>query len=145
MPAYLASLYLPWVCSFWLMGPTQALTSTETTSFGKDKAISTNILWSASQRFASQEIRGGLGVLNTKMMNIALLTKWIWRLLSSQDENLLWVRLIKAKYQVQDLFSANPAGGSPFWHSIHKIKDHFKLGAKFILGDGASIKLWTDH
>jgi hypothetical protein len=79
------------------------------------------------------------------MMNIALLTKWIWRLLSSQDENLLRVRLIKAKYQVQDLFSANPAGGSPFWHSIHKIKDHFKLGAKFILGDGASIKLWTDH
>ena len=35
-------------------------------------------------------------------------------------------------------------GGSPFWHSIHKIKGFFKLGAKFALGEGSRIRFWTD-
>jgi hypothetical protein len=32
---------------------------------------------------------GGLGLLNTKKMNIALLTKWIWRLY--QEEENIWL------------------------------------------------------
>jgi hypothetical protein len=39
---------------------------------------------------------GGLGLLNTKRMNITLLLKWGWHLF--QGEEAIWVKLIRAKY-----------------------------------------------
>jgi hypothetical protein len=39
---------------------------------------------------------GGLGILNTKSMNIALMLKWIWRFYQNDDD--LWADLIHAKY-----------------------------------------------
>jgi hypothetical protein len=46
----------------------------------------------------------------------------------SKNSELLWMRLLKAKYGVNELFFYNPVGCSPFWHIIHKIKNHFRLG-----------------
>jgi hypothetical protein len=78
-------------------------------------------------------------------MNISLMVKLIWRLFSEDPESTLWHRIIAAKYPgASDVFNSNPNGGSPFWHNIHKVKDIFKLGAKFILGDGHCINFWTD-
>jgi hypothetical protein len=46
----------------------------------------------------------GLGVLNTKVMNIALLLKWIWKIYRDGDG--LWADLLRAKYLGDnDLFS----------------------------------------
>jgi hypothetical protein len=70
--------------------------------------------------------QGGLGVMNTKLMNLALMTKWIWRMLTEDDSKLLWLQLLKAKYPVDQFFSSTPVGGSPFWHSLHKLKAVFK-------------------
>ena len=42
------------------------------------------------------------------------------------------------------IFNASPLGGSPFWHNLHKIKNDFKLGAKFSLGNGRHILFWED-
>jgi hypothetical protein len=55
---------------------------------------------------------GGLGILNTKVMNIALMLKWIWKLY--QGSSSLWVDLIRAKYLGDnDLFSLEvPQKGS---------------------------------
>lgn len=39
---------------------------------------------------------GGLGIINTRNMNLALITKWIWKI--SQNDSSLWARLLKAKY-----------------------------------------------
>jgi hypothetical protein len=59
--------------------------------------------------------QGGLGITDTKLMNIALMAKWIWRCFSGQNEDLLWLKLLRAKYRVSDLFtSPNPVGCSPF-------------------------------
>lgn len=88
--------------------------------------------------------QGGLGVMNTKQMNIALMLKWVWRILTEEDSKLLWLQLLKAKYPVSDLFGSTPAGGSQFWHSIHKIKHLFKLGARFEPGDDSRVCFWTD-
>jgi hypothetical protein len=66
--------------------------------------------------------QGGLGVLDTRKMNLALMVKWIWRLFSEDNNNLLWVRLLKAKYRVSEFFLSQPTNCSPFWHSLHKIK-----------------------
>jgi len=41
--------------------------------------------------------QGGLSIINTKVMNECLLTKWIWKILQEPEE--LWFKiLIKAKY-----------------------------------------------
>jgi hypothetical protein len=83
--------------------------------------------------------RGGLGVMNTKLMNISLMVKWIWRLFTEQH------RIISAKYPgAGNIFSSSARNGSPFWHSLHKIKDFFKLGARYSLGNGEKIHFWTD-
>ncbi|XP_026416026.1 uncharacterized protein LOC113311399 [Papaver somniferum] len=42
--------------------------------------------------------RGGLGVLNLKQMNIALLVKWIWRFGLEKDK--LWCKIISEKHGV---------------------------------------------
>jgi hypothetical protein len=54
---------------------------------------------------------GGLGLLNTKKMNLALLLKWAWRIY--QEEDNIWSKLIRAKYQdADDIFSGSGQGGS---------------------------------
>jgi hypothetical protein len=89
--------------------------------------------------------QGGLGVTNTKLMNIALMAKWIWRCFSGENEDLLWLKLLRAKYRVSDLFtSPNPVGCSPFWHSIHKIKNLFRVGVRFHPGAESKISFWND-
>jgi hypothetical protein len=86
---------------------------------------------------------GGLGLLNSKKMNIALLSKWIWKLY--QDDASIWATIIRAKYRDADnLFEGSGQGGSQFWKSLHKIKHFFKLGAKHLIGNGRRTFFWTD-
>ncbi|KAK1666246.1 hypothetical protein QYE76_054405 [Lolium multiflorum] len=76
-------------------------------------------------------------------MNIALLSKWIWKLY--QDDDSIWATIIRAKYRDADnLFEGSGQGGSQFWKSLHKIKHFFKLGAKHLIGDGRRTFFWTD-
>jgi hypothetical protein len=46
--------------------------------------------------------QGGLGLLNTKHMNIALLLKWVWRLY--QDEEGIWAAIIRPSTPTQTTF-----------------------------------------
>jgi hypothetical protein len=86
----------------------------------------------------------GLGILNTKFMNIALMLKWIWKIY--QNEEGLWADLLRAKYLGdQDLFSpAVPTKGSQFWNAIQKIKWYFKMGAKHKVHNGWRTYFWLD-
>jgi hypothetical protein len=87
---------------------------------------------------------GGLGILNTKSMNIALMVKWIWKIYQNAEG--LWADLLRAKYLGDhDLFSpAVPTKGSQFWNSIQKIKWYFKLGAKHQVHNGRRTYFWLD-
>jgi hypothetical protein len=66
------------------------------------------------------------------------------RIYSEQNSELLWSKLLKAKYRINEMFSSNPVGCSPFWHSIHKVKEHFRLGVKFFPGSRSNIRFWKD-
>jgi hypothetical protein len=78
-------------------------------------------------------------------MNIALMTKWIWRLFDPSEQDKLWFKLLQAKYMNTDnIFAASTQGGSQFWRSINKIKHFFKLGSRFLVGNGKRTFFWTD-
>jgi hypothetical protein len=80
------------------------------------------IRWSAIYRPKEQ---GGLGIVNTRILNECLMVKWIWKLYSQEDS--LWVRLKNAKYMRDpDFFKSREAQGSQFWKSLHKVKHLFK-------------------
>jgi hypothetical protein len=87
---------------------------------------------------------GGLGILNTKAINIAFMLKWTWKLY--QGEEGLWADLIRAKYLGdKDLFSPEvPTRGSQIWNAIHKVKWHFKLGARYRVRYGRRTYFWLD-
>ena len=72
---------------------------------------------------------GGLGVLNTRLMNDCLLSKWFWRMSRAKDE--LWYRILKAKYFSRGEMGAGDsmtARGSQFWKSLQVVKHLFKTG-----------------
>lgn len=60
---------------------------------------------------------GGLGIINTYLMNQCLITKWIWKLEKGSNE--LWFRVLKAKYMKKGAFS------------ILKVKDHHNFGKAY--------------
>jgi hypothetical protein len=86
---------------------------------------------------------GGLGIINSKKMNIALMLKWVWKLF--QQDNPIWAQILRTKYtSVDNIFAGSGQGGSQFWRSIHKIKHLFKLGAAYKVRDGQRTLFWLD-
>jgi hypothetical protein len=84
--------------------------------------------------------QGGLGIINSRFFNAALMVKWIWRIFDPAEHHNLWYKLLRAKYlSVDNIFARNSQGGSQFWRSVNKIKHLFKLGAKYQLGSGEKI------
>jgi hypothetical protein len=43
-----------------------------------------------------------------------------------------------------NIFAASTQGGSQFWLSLNKIKHFFKLGSRFVVGNGRKTFFWTD-
>lgn len=71
--------------------------------------------------------QGGLGIINTKVMNECLLTKWIWKILQEPEE--MWFKILKAKYMMGcNFFSSISKDSSQCWQGLHKIKHLFKWG-----------------
>jgi hypothetical protein len=86
---------------------------------------------------------GGLGLINSRIFNECLMSKWIWKLYQQKDS--LWARLITAKYMRDgDFYKANGKQGSQFWKSLHKVKDLFKWGVVHRVGNGIRTQLWND-
>jgi hypothetical protein len=62
---------------------------------------------------------GGLGIKDLCLMNLSLLAKWRWRLLSEEDA--VWINVIKAKYGVETTINTRlvevgaVAMASPWW------------------------------
>jgi hypothetical protein len=89
--------------------------------------------------------QGGIGIINTRFLNIALMTKWIWRLSDPAEHNSLWFKLLQAKnFNTDNIFAGTSQGGSQFWRNINKIKHFFKLGAKYNVENGEKDCFWTD-
>jgi len=91
---------------------------------------------------------GGLGVINLRNMNLALLGKWLWRF-KDGNENSIWKEIISNRYYNGQFNLHQPAQGfpnsfSPFWKSILQCFDTFKLGIHPIVHFGNFTSFWHD-
>ena len=87
--------------------------------------------------------QGGLGVIDLKVMNLALLGKWLWRLENGSGH---WQDIIRMKYLNNKTLSqvTAKAGDSFFWKGVLEVKDAFFSCCKRVLGDGSRIRFWED-
>lgn len=97
---------------------------------------------------------GGLGVRGIKEMNDALLLKWWWRF--GSEKGALWRKIICAKYKMNsNLWLPSMDINrhvSVFWKDIIQIESKkpsvfskFKDNISLSIGDGKSIRFWTDE
>uniref|UniRef100_A0A8I6X3U8 Reverse transcriptase domain-containing protein n=1 Tax=Hordeum vulgare subsp. vulgare TaxID=112509 RepID=A0A8I6X3U8_HORVV len=87
--------------------------------------------------------RGGLGILASRRMNVALMLRWVWRI--TRGDRGLWLRLLEAKYlQGIPLLACSRSAGSQFWKSIQAIKEEIRAGLRFSVHNGSGTQFWLD-
>lgn len=75
--------------------------------------ISRNTIFHWTDIYRPQD-QGGLGIMSSKRMNIALLTRWLWPIANGAGG--LWLQIIRNKYlRGQPLAFCQRSGGSQFW------------------------------
>ncbi|MFS7958360.1 putative RNA-directed DNA polymerase [Helianthus anomalus] len=107
--------------------------------------------WVAWDRVTTPIDMGGLGLSKLKEINIALMSKWIWRF--RNDENSLWKAVIVSIHDTKRSWSSMPCnknmGG--VWKAIVNELDKTQVGGvrfhqnlKGIAGNGQCIRFWSD-
>ncbi|KAJ4748330.1 RNA-directed DNA polymerase (reverse transcriptase)-related family protein [Rhynchospora pubera] len=80
---------------------------------------------------------GGLGVLDLKAFNLALLSKWLWKWLNPNDS--LWKSQLNALYPQQPAIFPN---STVIQKSLIEASFIFQTGLTFTVGNGKSILFW---
>jgi hypothetical protein len=87
--------------------------------------------------------KGGLGVINLRSQNIALLIKNLDKFYNRKD--IPWVNLIWNTYcQGGEIPHATKKKGSFWWKDVLKLCEIFRGIAKCKVGDGSTVLFWTD-
>ncbi|XP_021731032.1 uncharacterized protein LOC110697934 [Chenopodium quinoa] len=88
---------------------------------------------------------GGMGFRDLRIFNHALLAKQDWRLL--QHNNTLVYKVLKARYFKHSSFLEARRGFNPSytWRSIWGAKALLEEGLQWRIGNGHSVKVWTDN
>jgi hypothetical protein len=94
----------------------------------------------------SQKIEfGGAGIPNLGDMNLCLLASWVKRYHLDTDK--LWKRIVDHKYRNNspNLFACPEIGASPFWKGVLWAARAAKMGYRWKIGNGRSVRFWEDH
>ena len=80
----------------------------------------------------------------SKRMNLALLSRWLWRI--SQGHGGLWLDIIWNKYlRGRPLAFCQRTGGSQFWQSVVQLLPVLRIGTSISVGSGAATLFWFDR
>src|SRR3954465_7348215 len=94
-------------------------------------------------RHLRPQMSWGLGILDSRYFNVALMLKWVWRIL--RGDGGLWLQLVKTKYlRGRPLLACERREGSQFWRAIQDIKLFVGMGVFFSIGNGEGVRLWLD-
>jgi hypothetical protein len=88
--------------------------------------------------------QGGLGIRNLDIQNTALLSKWLYKLLTTDGT---WQELIRNKYLGSKPLSQAiwKPGDSHFWSGLMKVKSDFLRCGSFSIKNGTQIRFWEDQ
>ncbi|XP_057794267.1 uncharacterized protein LOC131010650 [Salvia miltiorrhiza] len=112
--------------------------------WGNKSGEGKGINWMKWERMCVDKKLGGIGFRSLNLMNIAMLGKTGWRLLTDTDS--LVCRVLKAKYFPNTDFLAATVGHSPSfsWRSICSAQDLLRRGIRWRIGDGAQVRVFKD-
>jgi hypothetical protein len=87
--------------------------------------------------------QGALGIHDLDTKNIALLSKWLFRLLTTDGT---WQQILRNKYLYSKPLSQAQwkNGDSHFWASLMKVKRKFLRFGTFKVKDGTQVRFWED-
>ena len=112
--------------------------------WGQNGSSSRGIKWMSWDRICGHKMEGGLGFRKLHEFNLAMLGKQGWKLLSHPDS--LVARIFKARYYPNTSFLEAKAGANPsfVWKSILASQSLVKSGARRLIGDGSTVKVWEE-
>ena len=86
---------------------------------------------------------GGLGIQDLEAKNTALLSKWLFKLLT---EDGVWQNLLRNKYVGSKTVSQMSwkAEDSHFWAGLMSVKTSFFRYGSFCIKDESEIRFWED-
>lgn len=87
---------------------------------------------------------GGLGFIDTRLMNIALLGKWIVKLESNSKDMSCVVLRKKYLKDGNSFFNSSAVGGGQFWKGLHACKPWLQRFVEKDVGDGNHTFFWED-
>lgn len=111
-----------------------------------------NVHWVCWNKVCKFKADGGLGLVEMKLKNRAMLNKWLWRFASENDN--LWRRVVIQKYGGDsDVFLpdvSNLRRFSPLWKGITKplvtcddLSSTLMDGLRYAVGNGKEISFWS--
>ena len=87
--------------------------------------------------------KGGLGIINLRSQNSALLMKHLDKFYNQKD--VPWVKLVwNAHYQNGQIPHATTDKGSFWWRDLLKLCDMFRGISSCIVGNGSTVLFWSD-
>ncbi|KAJ0548404.1 putative RNA-directed DNA polymerase [Helianthus annuus] len=107
--------------------------------------------WVVWDKVAFLKKFGGLGIWKLRLVNDALLSKWVWGYRTEEEG--LWRRVIRACHEKNSRWSVVPAksNSTDVWKNISRMESKFMVNGKRInnfingvLGNGTSIRFWID-
>lgn len=104
-----------------------------------------SIPWIAWGKITASKKKGGLGIRDMLAFNKALLAKQAWRLMNHPTS--LLSRIYRAKYFRKSTFLEAKAfpSSSYAWRSIVQTQPLINKGAKWVIGNGLSVRVWKDN
>ncbi|GKU88289.1 hypothetical protein SLEP1_g2571 [Rubroshorea leprosula] len=112
------------------------------------------VAWVAWENICCNKLEGGLGIKNLSCFNKSLIGKWWGRLL--MEKGGLWKRVLAEKYGIKEgnwltCLKEGRSQGSKWWRDVCKIDqgegaENNWVSSGFVakLGDGGSLKFWSD-
>ena len=103
------------------------------------------IAWVSWKKMCKSKLYGGMGFRNLQALNLALLAKQGWQILTNPTS--LVARVYKAKYfPFEDVLNSR-IGSNPnyAWRSIHNSLRVLKEGTHWRVGNGKWIHIWDDR
>lgn len=83
-----------------------------------------NITWLSGRLYVDRKTLGGWVFLDTRIMNICLLSKWIMKLENRATD--MCYEVLRRKYLKGSFFQSSKVGGSQFWKGLHHCKSHLQ-------------------